>query len=80
MNSTCRPEGVSKIEERIERLPCLWRPLRLGHQQTEIRRAWVHTSEGSREARDGILRNQAVDLELRSPQVPEPLRGRNQGE
>jgi hypothetical protein len=28
----------------------------------ETRRAWVHTGEGSREAKDGVLRNPAGDL------------------
>lgn len=28
----------------------------------ETRRAWIHTSEGSREAKDGVLRNAAGDL------------------
>lgn len=30
----------------------------------EMRRAWVHTSDGSRQAKDGVLRNLAGDWEL----------------
>lgn len=37
-------------------VPCVW----VIHP--ESRRAWIHTSEGSREAKDGILRNPAGDL------------------
>lgn len=37
-------------------IPCIWviRP--------ETRRAWIHTIDGSREAKDGFLRNPAGDL------------------
>ena len=30
----------------------------------ETRRAWILTSDGSREAKDGVLRNPAGDLEI----------------
>jgi len=37
-------------------IPCVWviRP--------ETRRAWIHTNEGSREAKEGFLRNPAGDI------------------
>ncbi len=54
-------DRASDVQDRIDDylmfgVPCVWviRP--------ESLRAWVHTSEGSREAKDGVLRNVAGDL------------------
>ena len=39
-------------------VPCVW------VIDPETRRAWMHTNEGSREAKDGVLRNPAGDLAI----------------
>jgi Uma2 family endonuclease len=39
-------------------VPCVW------VIRTDIRRAWIHTKEGSREANDSVLRNPAGDIEV----------------
>jgi Uma2 family endonuclease len=54
-------DRASDIQDKIDDylgfgVPCVWviRP--------ETRRAWVHTNESSREAKDGFLRNPAGDV------------------
>jgi Uma2 family endonuclease len=54
-------DRASDIQDKIDDylgfgVPCVWviRP--------ETQRAWVHTNEGSREAKDGFLRNPAGDV------------------
>lgn len=54
-------DRAGEIQDRIDDylafgIPCVWviRP--------ESQRGWIHTAEGSREAKDGILRNSAGDL------------------
>jgi Uma2 family endonuclease len=54
-------DRAAVIQEKIDDylgfgVPCVW------VIDPEKRRAWVHTSEGSREVRDGVLRNPAGDL------------------
>lgn len=56
-------DRASDLQDKIDDylafgIPCVWiiRP--------ETRRAWVHTSEGSREVKDGVLRNVAGDLKV----------------
>ena len=56
-------DRASSIQDRIDDylafgIPCVWviNPVKL--------RAWVHTIEGSREVRDGFLRNPAGDLAI----------------
>jgi Uma2 family endonuclease len=56
-------DRVATIQDRIDDylafgVPCVW------VINPDSRRAWIHTSEGSREAKDGILRNVAGDLEM----------------
>ena len=56
-------DRASNIQERIDDylafgVPCVW------VLNPEMRRAWIHTSVGSREAKDGVLRNPAGDLEI----------------
>ena len=54
-------DRATDIQDRIDDylafgIPCVWviRP--------ETGRAWIHTSDGSREAKDGFLRNPAGDI------------------
>ncbi len=54
-------DRAADIQERIDDylsfgVPCVW----VIHPET--RRAWLHTSDGSREAKDGVLRNPAGDV------------------
>lgn len=56
-------DRASDIQDKIDDylafgIPCVWviRP--------ETRRAWMHTIEGSREVKDGVLRNVAGDLQV----------------
>ena len=54
-------DRIAVIQERIDDyldfgIPCVW------VIDPETRRAWIHTRAGSREAKDGILRNPAGDL------------------
>ena len=56
-------DRASNIQERIDDylafgVPCVW------VINPEMRRAWIHTNDGSREAKDGVLRNPASDLEI----------------
>ena len=56
-------DRASNIQERIDDylafgVPCVW------VLNPEMRRAWIHTNDGSREAKDGVLRNPASDLEI----------------
>ncbi len=54
-------DRADEIQDKIDDylgfgVPCVWviRP--------DTRRAWIHTNEGSREAKDGFLRNPAGDV------------------
>ena len=54
-------DRAASVQERIDDylafgVPCVW------VINPESRRAWIHTSDGSREAKDGVLRNLAGDL------------------
>ena len=54
-------DRAAGVQERIDDylafgVACVW------VINPENRRAWVHTSEGSREAKDGVLRNPAGDV------------------
>ena len=56
-------DRATNVQERIDDylafgVPCVW------VINPEIHRAWIHTNEGSHEAKDGILRNPAGDLEI----------------
>ena len=56
-------DRTSATQERIDDylafgVACVW------VINPETRRAWIHTSDGSREAKDGVLRNPAGDLEI----------------
>ena len=56
-------DRAADIQEKIDDylafgVPCVW------VVNPETRRAWVHTNDGSREARDGVLRNLAGDIEV----------------
>ena len=56
-------DRATSVQERIDDylafgVSCVW------VINPEIRRAWIHTNEGSHEAKDGILRNPAGDLEI----------------
>lgn len=56
-------DRVANAQERIDDylafgIPCVW------VINPDVRRAWVHTNEGSREARDGVLPNLPGDLEI----------------
>ena len=56
-------DRIAAFQERIDdylafAIPCVW------VIDPETRRAWIHTNDGSREAKDGILRNPAGDLAI----------------
>ena len=56
-------DRAAGIQDRIDDylafdIPCVW------VINPAIKRAWIHTDEGSREAKDGILRNLTGDLEV----------------
>ena len=56
-------DRIAAIQERIDDylgfgIPCVW------VIDPETRRAWIHTSDGSREVKDGVLRNPAGDLAI----------------
>ena len=56
-------DRASGIQEKIDDylafgVPCVW------VIDPEVRRAWIHTNDGSREAMDGALRNPAGDIEI----------------
>ena len=56
-------DRVAATQERIDdylafEVACVW------VINPETRRAWVHTNDGSREAKDGVLRNLARDLAI----------------
>jgi Uma2 family endonuclease len=51
------PDTQSKIDDYLTfGIPCVW------VIDPESRRAWIHTSNGTREVKDGTLRNIAGDL------------------
>ena len=54
-------DRASDIQDKIDDylafgVACVW------VIRTDTRRAWIHTDEGSREAKDGVLRNPAGDI------------------
>ena len=56
-------DRASDIQDKIDDylafgVPCVW------VINPETRGAWIHTVEGSREAKDGVLRNPAGDIEV----------------
>ena len=56
-------DRASDIQDKIDDylafgVPCVW------VINPETRGAWIHTAEGSREAKDGVLRNPAGDIEV----------------
>ena len=56
-------DRAAAVQERIDDylafgIPCVW------VINPETRRAWIYTGEGSREAKDGVLRNLAGDLAI----------------
>jgi Uma2 family endonuclease len=56
-------DRIADIQEKIDDylafgVPCVW------VINPENRRAWIHTKDGAREAKDGVLRNPAGDIEI----------------
>ena len=56
-------DRAADIQDKIDdylafEVPCVW------VINPETRRAWIHTKEGSREAKDGVLRNPAGGIEV----------------
>lgn len=56
-------DRAADIQEKIDDYlafgtPCVW------VINPETRRAWIHANDGSREAKDGVLRNPAGDIEV----------------
>ena len=56
-------DRAADIQEKIDDylafgVPCVW------VINPETRRAWIHTNAGSRESKDGALRNPAGDIEV----------------